>query len=70
MVIKLRDNNYVQEITISGRVICCPLPYQAKQFHDRGELRVYTDFLNKEFTSKSYDVLDFTYSESLSNWLK
>ncbi len=70
MIIKLIDGNYVKEISISGRITMCPLAYQAKQFYNTDGLRAYTDFLNKKHSSKAYDVLDFDYHESLSNWIK
>lgn len=64
MIIKLNDNNYVEEISISGRITSCPLAYQAKHFYNKDELKMYTDFLEKEYSKNVYKVLSISYKET------
>lgn len=61
-VIKLSDGNFVQEINIAGQIIICPLSYQARKFIKDSELKEYTDFLDRCYSTRLYKVMEFKYS--------
>lgn len=60
-ILKLSDGNFVQDINIAGHITICPLPYQAKKFIKDSELKAYTDFLDRCYSTRLYKVMEFKY---------
>lgn len=61
LIIKLwASQNYIEEIYLSGQVLYCYMPYEAKKFRNEEQIKPYLEFLNKK--GWRYSIENFEYS--------